>query len=51
MICVLVKFRKERLFAILRDHCIVENQKARASEGDEAVLSEFDYFYLPIDFR
>ncbi|KAF3324999.1 Protein MEI2-like 6 [Carex littledalei] len=45
------KFRQGSLLAILRDHCIKENQKARASEGDEAVLSEFDFFYLPIDFR
>ncbi|KAF3325001.1 Protein MEI2-like 6 [Carex littledalei] len=45
------KFRQGRLIAVLRDHCIAENRKALASEGDEAVLSEFDYFYLPIDFR
>ncbi|KAF3325000.1 Protein MEI2-like 6 [Carex littledalei] len=42
---------KGRLLAILRDHCIEENEKACALEGDEAVFSEFDFFYLPIDFR
>ncbi|XP_026458850.1 protein MEI2-like 7 [Papaver somniferum] len=35
---------------ILDQHCIKENKKAVLSNHLDAVLSEYDFLYLPIDF-
>nr|CAD1830446.1 unnamed protein product [Ananas comosus var. bracteatus] len=52
------KFAKEKLICILDQHCVEENQKLRYlkrgedGEGSQEIdSSEFDFFYLPIDFR
>lgn len=46
------------MICILDQHCVEENQKSRylkRGEDGEGSLendsSEFDFFYLPIDFR
>ena len=40
--------------AILDQHCAEENEKLRrcvGGGGDKAVKSEYDFLYVPIDFR
>uniref|UniRef100_A0A0E0M3S2 Mei2-like C-terminal RNA recognition motif domain-containing protein n=1 Tax=Oryza punctata TaxID=4537 RepID=A0A0E0M3S2_ORYPU len=44
------KFLKARLMAILDQHCADENGKTRRG-GRTVVKSEYDFFYVPIDFR
>ncbi|WOL05263.1 hypothetical protein Cni_G13990 [Canna indica] len=50
-----IKFTKENLLSILDAHCKEENEKVneKADEGEISsyTLSEFDFLYLPIDFR
>lgn len=41
---------RELLVDFLDKHCQMENQKAEA-EGDDAVISAYDFVYLPLDLR
>uniref|UniRef100_A0A0D9XFZ4 Mei2-like C-terminal RNA recognition motif domain-containing protein n=1 Tax=Leersia perrieri TaxID=77586 RepID=A0A0D9XFZ4_9ORYZ len=43
------KFRKERIIAILDQHCADENRNLRSRS--RGVKSEYDFLYVPIDFR
>ncbi|XP_038975595.1 protein terminal ear1-like [Phoenix dactylifera] len=58
------KFTTEKLLAILDQHCLEENKKVLSLKREEeasdvklgdaevvTTLSEFDFLYLPIDFR
>ncbi|CAN6211488.1 unnamed protein product [Urochloa humidicola] len=41
-------FRRTRMMQIIDQHCSIENEKIITSGG---VKSEYDFLYLPIDFR
>ncbi|XP_026407692.1 protein terminal ear1-like [Papaver somniferum] len=41
---------REKLMEILDQHCIEENKKAMSNHHQDAILSEYDFLYLPIDF-
>uniref|UniRef100_A0A0E0QU81 Mei2-like C-terminal RNA recognition motif domain-containing protein n=1 Tax=Oryza rufipogon TaxID=4529 RepID=A0A0E0QU81_ORYRU len=45
------KFLKARLMAILDQHCADENGKCHRRGGRSVVKSEYDFFYVPIDFK
>ncbi|KAJ0009741.1 hypothetical protein Pint_34785 [Pistacia integerrima] len=50
------KFTREMLMNFLDDHCMVENEKAMvqnsvAAKEESAIVSAFDFLYLPIDFQ
>uniref|UniRef100_R7WE68 Mei2-like C-terminal RNA recognition motif domain-containing protein n=1 Tax=Aegilops tauschii TaxID=37682 RepID=R7WE68_AEGTA len=54
MICNIPNgFSKRRIMAILDQHCAEENEKLRrgVDGGGKAVNSEYDFLYVPIDFR
>ncbi|KAI6677671.1 hypothetical protein NL676_038467 [Syzygium grande] len=44
------KYTRELVVDFLDKHCQMENQKAEA-EGDDAVISAYDFVYLPLDLR
>ncbi|KAK1259194.1 hypothetical protein QJS04_geneDACA020029 [Acorus gramineus] len=48
-------FTKENMLDLLDKHCLEENMKLAESvalgEADPGARSEFDFFYLPMDFR
>lgn len=49
-------FSREMLMNFLDDHCKVENEKAQvqnsvAKDEEPALVSTFDFLYLPIDFQ
>ncbi|KAF7848582.1 hypothetical protein BT93_L1827 [Corymbia citriodora subsp. variegata] len=44
------KYTRELLIDFLDKHCQMENQKAEA-EGDDAIISAYDFVYLPLDLR
>ncbi|XP_074570648.1 protein terminal ear1-like [Curcuma longa] len=44
------KFKKENLLSLLDKHCMEENQKIDGEE-ENGKLSEFDFLYLPMDFK
>ncbi|CAA7401551.1 unnamed protein product [Spirodela intermedia] len=48
------KYRRELLVKLLDDHCVEENKKLSSSSDTppvDAPPSEYDFVYLPIDFR
>ncbi|XP_044508866.1 protein MEI2-like 2 [Mangifera indica] len=50
------KFTREMLMNFLDDHCKVENEKAQVQNSvtkdeEPALVSAFDFLYLPIDFQ
>ncbi|XP_042420628.1 protein terminal ear1 homolog [Zingiber officinale] len=46
------KLKKANLLSLLDKHCVEENQKiAKDAEEDNGKLSEFDFLYLPMDFK
>ncbi|KAJ3692758.1 hypothetical protein LUZ60_011853 [Juncus effusus] len=50
------RFSKEKMVSILDKHCREENKNLisfgeEQGEGESVVSSEYDFFYLPIDFK
>jgi hypothetical protein len=43
--------RKRRLMEILDQHCAEENAKLAQRRSRRVLRSEYDFLYLPVDFR
>ncbi|KAL9229107.1 hypothetical protein vseg_004615 [Gypsophila vaccaria] len=47
-----VRYSRKELMELLEEQCRVENEKiGRDGDNDEKTVSEFDFLYLPIDFK
>ncbi|XP_068650777.1 protein terminal ear1-like [Aristolochia californica] len=45
------RLSREKLIGMLDQHCMEENEKEKEKLPSEPVLSEYDFVYLPMDFR
>ncbi|XP_015158256.1 protein terminal ear1 homolog [Solanum tuberosum] len=44
-------YNREMLMQFLDEHCLLENQKARDSNGENIHIFAYDFLYLPMDFK
>uniref|UniRef100_A0A3Q7ETI1 RRM domain-containing protein n=2 Tax=Solanum lycopersicum TaxID=4081 RepID=A0A3Q7ETI1_SOLLC len=44
-------YNREMLMRFLDEHCLLENQKARDSNGENTHVFAYDFLYLPMDFK
>ncbi|KAI4297653.1 hypothetical protein L6164_037535 [Bauhinia variegata] len=45
------KYTRELLLQFIKHYCMEENQREKELKGEEALVSAFDFLYLPIDFK